>query len=190
MVEVEFNYQQNIIKIQANINDRFQLIIEKYLNKINLDINNIYFLSNGKKISKDDILGNIMNESDKRNNKIIILVYTINIIKSNEIICPICKEICKYEIKDYKIKLYDCKNGHIIEDIKLNEFVNKQNIDISEIKCDNCKEKNKSNTKNNDNGRLIFEGEYLNGKRNGKGKEYNYFGKLEFEGEYLNGERI
>ena len=109
MVEVEFNYQQNIVKIQANINDRFQLIIEKYLNIINLDINNIYFLSNGKKILKDDILGNIMNESDKRNNKIIILVYTINIIKSNEIICPICKEICKYGIKDYKIKLYDKK---------------------------------------------------------------------------------
>ena len=146
MVEVEFNYQQSIIKIQANINDSFQLIVEKYLNKINLDINNIYFLSNGKKISKDDILGNIMNESDKRNNKIIILVYSINIIKSNEIICPICKEICKYKIKDYKIKLYDCKNGHI----KLNEFVNKQNIDISQIKCDNCKEKNKSNTYNNE----------------------------------------
>ena len=40
------------------------------------------------------------------------------------------------------------------------------------------------------NGKLIFEGEYLNGERNGKGKEYNYLnGKLEFEGEYLNGER-
>ena len=33
-------------------------------------------------------------------------------------------------------------------------------------------------------GILIFEGEYLNGKRNGKGKEY-YNGKLVFEGEYL-----
>ena len=33
-------------------------------------------------------------------------------------------------------------------------------------------------------GYLIFEGEYLNGKRNGKGKEYKD-GKLEFEGEYL-----
>ena len=32
--------------------------------------------------------------------------------------------------------------------------------------------------------KLIFEGEYLNGKRNGKGKEY-YNGKLVFEGEYL-----
>ena len=34
---------------------------------------------------------------------------------------------------------------------------------------------------------LIYEGEYLNGKRHGKGKEYNYKGQLKFEGEYLNG---
>ena len=37
---------------------------------------------------------------------------------------------------------------------------------------------------------LIYEGEYLNGKRNGKGKEYeNLNGVLIYEGEYLNGER-
>ena len=39
------------------------------------------------------------------------------------------------------------------------------------------------------NGTLIFEGEYLNGKRNGKGKEYNEFGKLLYDGEYLNGKK-
>ena len=33
----------------------------------------------------------------------------------------------------------------------------------------------------------MFEGEYLNGKRNGKGKEYDFNGKLKFEGEFLNG---
>ena len=38
-------------------------------------------------------------------------------------------------------------------------------------------------------GQLKFEGEYLNGERNGKGNEYYYDGKLIFEGEYLNGER-
>ena len=37
-------------------------------------------------------------------------------------------------------------------------------------------------------GYLLFEGDYLNGKRHGKGKEYEY-GKLIFEGKYLNGER-
>ena len=36
---------------------------------------------------------------------------------------------------------------------------------------------------------LKFEGIYLNGERNGKGKEYDYEGRLDFEGEYLNGEK-
>ena len=36
---------------------------------------------------------------------------------------------------------------------------------------------------------LDFEGEYLNRKRIGKGKEY-VNGKLSFDGEYLNGKRI
>ena len=36
---------------------------------------------------------------------------------------------------------------------------------------------------------MIFEGEYTNGERNVKGKEYNIFDTLIFEGEYSNGER-
>ena len=39
------------------------------------------------------------------------------------------------------------------------------------------------------NGKLEFEGEYLNGKRHGKGKKY-YNGELIFEGEYLYGYRF
>ena len=37
--------------------------------------------------------------------------------------------------------------------------------------------------------KLLFEGEFINGKRNGKGKKYNIYGNLIFEGEYLNGKR-
>ena len=33
--------------------------------------------------------------------------------------------------------------------------------------------------------KIKYEGQYLNGKRNGKGKEYNKKGDLIFEGEYL-----
>jgi len=40
-----------------------------------------------------------------------------------------------------------------------------------------------------DDGGLKFEGEYIKGKRNGKGIEYNKEGDLIFEGEYLNGKR-
>ena len=36
---------------------------------------------------------------------------------------------------------------------------------------------------------MLFAGEYLNGKRNGKGKEYKENGYIRFEGEYLNGKR-
>ena len=38
-------------------------------------------------------------------------------------------------------------------------------------------------------GVIEFEGTYLNGKRNGKGKEYDINGILVFDGEYLNDER-
>ena len=45
-------------------------------------------------------------------------------------------------------------------------------------------------------GRLIYEGEYLNGLKNGNGKEYGYKSKTsknnliyKFEGNYLNGEK-
>ena len=41
----------------------------------------------------------------------------------------------------------------------------------------------------NSKSELIYEGEYLNGKRNGKGKEYEN-GELIFEGEYLNDKKI
>ena len=40
------------------------------------------------------------------------------------------------------------------------------------------------------NGPLIYEGEYSNGVLNGKGKEYEYFScKLIFDGEFRNGKR-
>ncbi len=39
------------------------------------------------------------------------------------------------------------------------------------------------------NSTLIYEGEYSNDKRKGQGKDYNFDKKLVFEGEHLNGEK-
>ena len=39
------------------------------------------------------------------------------------------------------------------------------------------------------NDRIIYKGEYLNGERNGKGKEYNYNNELIFKGNYIKGKR-
>ena len=62
MVEIIFNYNQINTIIQANLDDSFNSVIEKFINKTQLDINNIYFISNGNIISsKNEKLMNIMN---------------------------------------------------------------------------------------------------------------------------------
>jgi len=38
--------------------------------------------------------------------------------------------------------------------------------------------------------RLIYKGDFLNGERNGKGKEFNNNGYLIFKGKFLNGKRL
>ena len=54
----------------------------------------------------------------------------------------------------------------------------------------NCRKNGKGKEYYVDDEKLIFEGEYLNGKRNGKGKEYHHkSGQLIYEGEYKNGEK-
>ena len=74
--------------------------------------------------------------------------------------------------KEYlKDKLWNIKFYDIYGNIK-NEFKNGKGF-IKEF----------------DRGILRFEGEYLNGEKNGKGKEYFLNRKLKFEGEYLNGKR-
>ena len=159
MVELIFKYSGIETLIQANLDDSFDKIIQKFINKSLLDINNVQFFSNGRKISNNEKVKNILSKSEKESKRKKILVLSINsninndntnMIKSKDIICPICKEPCIYEIEEHKIKLYGCKNGHITDNIKLDDFNNKQNIDISQIICDKCKNKTKGNTFNNE----------------------------------------
>ena len=42
---------------------------------------------------------------------------------------------------------------------------------------------------NYNDSKLIFEGEYKDGERNGKGKEYDFDGKTKYEGQYKDGKR-
>ena len=58
-----------------------------------------------------------------------------------------------------------------------------------EYKGEYLKGKKHGKGKDYRNGVLIYEGEYSNGEKHGKGKEYNYDGELEYEGEYLNGKK-
>ena len=97
-----------------------------------------------------------------------------------------------YIIKYIFSYLYENKK---LELIKYNKKCQKiLKIDINDYKEISGKfiegERNGKGKEYNDDYRLLFEGEYLNGKRHGKGKEYYDNGKLRFEGEYLNGKKI
>jgi len=59
--------------------------------------------------------------------------------KSESIICPICKESIVLSVRDFKVSLFKCKNGHRMDYIPLSKFKETQNIDISKILCSECK---------------------------------------------------
>ena len=62
-----------------------------------------------------------------------------NKIKSKDITCPRCEESIFIGIKDYKINLFDCINKHKINNLLINEFEQRQYIDLSKIICNICK---------------------------------------------------
>ena len=68
--------------------------------------------------------------------------------KSGYIICPECKENARILIKDYKIGLYDCKNGHKINNILINDFNETQIIDKTKTICQNCNKAQENNSEN------------------------------------------
>ena len=95
----------------------------------------------------------------------------------------ILKKIFLYQ--DYKRKL---------RLIIYNKNIQKKlNVNIIDYKRLSGKYKDEKNDKiyeyNIYDDKLLFEGECLNGTKNGRGKEYNEDGKLIFKGEYLNGKK-
>ena len=159
MAEVDFIYKGNIINIQCNSNDKMKDIFQKFIIKAQINNNQLlYYLYQGYKINEDLTFEQLISSNDKEYNKIKILVNIINendnkinsLIKSKYIICSKCKENIRFKIEDYKILLYECKNGHEINNILLDEYENTQYIDISKIKCEQCLIKNKSETYNNE----------------------------------------
>ena len=160
MSQVEFMYNGVNTVIQSNPNEKMKDICQKFKDKAIIDRNKSLFFSYDGKVGFNEELTfeEIANTEDKRRNKMNIIVTEYeaqieprenDIIKSKQIICPKCKENIKMDLKDFKINLYECKNGHKIENILLKEFEKTQNIDRVKIICDICKKINKSISYNN-----------------------------------------
>ena len=157
MLKIEFQYNTSNIDIQAKIDEKMRQACSKFIQKTKIDINNVYFIYSGNIINLDLTLEQIINKVDKERSIMSIIVIdhsnesgNNNIVIPPYIICPICKEPARYEMKEYRIKIYNCRNGHTIDDILIKDFENTQILDQSLIKCDKCKIKNKSNSYNNE----------------------------------------
>ena len=93
--------------------------------------------------------------------------------------------------KLWNAKIYEIYSG-IKSEFKDGKGYIKKYDDLGDIKFEGeylNGEKNGKGKEYYQNNILKFEGEYLNGKRTGKGKEYYENGNLKFEGEYLNGKK-
>ena len=150
---VLFIYNGAQTTIQCMKTNKMRNIFEKYNSKVELDkTKNYYYLYNGNKINEELKYEEIINNIDKDENNIKILVMeenkniiNENIKELNEIICPECGENILIKLEEYKINLYKCKNNHNIDSL-INELDNILKIDITKIECNKCRENNKGNT--------------------------------------------
>ena len=114
MIDIEFDYNQLITNIQAKIDDTFQDVINKFVQKSLLKPDSVIFLVNGKVINQNESVESYLNQNNKEDKKMSILVIKTEIDdpnkeqvikKSKDIICPQCKEPCRISTDNYKIKL-------------------------------------------------------------------------------------
>ena len=154
---IEFIFEGEKIDIQYNGDEKLKDIFQEFSRMIDRNLNSLFFLYNGKKFDNEElIIEELLFGIDDINKTIVILVNEKNddndksndkkpsFIKSKNIMCPKCGEFAKIKVDSYKLIFYECKNGHSIDNIKLDclkkyEFQKTQNIDISRIICAQCK---------------------------------------------------
>ena len=145
-----FRYLSNDVLIPAIETETISIVLDRFCQKVIKEKKNLCFLNNGSILNEQLLITSIRPNDE---NKIIILVNDINtnstggpyFKKSENIICPQCKESIIISVKGYKIFLSQCKNGHKYDNLLLSQFNELQTEDISQILCGVCK-KSKSQT--------------------------------------------
>ena len=149
-VKILYNGYETIIQYQSN--EKLKEIFKRFKIKINAENKELVYLYNGEIIKDENII--ISNLSSER--IILILAYDSNnipsdiknLVKSDYIICPNCKESAILNEEDYKLIIYGCQNEHVTKNILINNFNECQKIDYSKIICNNCNKNNMNNTYN------------------------------------------
>ena len=118
-LKVEFFYDGQTIDILCSEKELMKNVVEKFCLKAGVDKKSINCLYGGKILEENITLENLI-KSKSEDEKIVILVYSINtqieepiekVVKSPNIICPECKTNALIKINKYKISI-NCKNNH------------------------------------------------------------------------------
>jgi len=146
MATAIFSYNGAETKVQCEKTQKMKDIIKSFGVKAQIDdVDKLIFIYGGNKLNSDLTFDEASNSMDRENNEMRILVFENEeavtkiegLVKSDNIICPKCKEYCIFNFKNYKIRLNDCKNGHDSK-ISLDEYENSQKINENAIKCGKC----------------------------------------------------
>ena len=149
MTKIKFTFEGNEFYLVSDLNEKMENIFKKFCKKQSIDINLLSFSYQKEKINGELTLEQFLKSKEKR--KINIFVSKVeknknnkNIISVNNqrILCPLCTESILIMIKNYKITLYNCKNGHKVTNILLDEYKEIQHLTQSDIVCNKCQKKN------------------------------------------------
>ena len=138
MIKVVFIFDEIKIVMKCNIEKKMKELCILFSKKIGKDFQKLNFTYNNNNLNYELSLDQQANKIDKNKNKIIIYVKEKNDeienkLISNNFICPKCGDNIRIDINDYKISLYECKNGHKMNNILLGEFES-----IYKIICSKC----------------------------------------------------
>ena len=150
MVTIEFDECGIKTEIQTNEKITLNDIINKFCLKTKKNKDEIIFIYGGNIIDEKKTFVDLANSQDKERKKASIIIFNTNSSSnknkklSKYIICPTCSETTRFNINNFKIKLFDCVNKHVIDNLSFSNFNNTQLIDESKIICEICEKRNKA----------------------------------------------
>ncbi len=147
MASVDIIFNGITTTIQCKENEYIEEILKRFCLKVDQNKEEISFIYGGDIIKENKTFDEVANSEDKQRKKMSILVTSnkttiykkSNLKKSKYILCLKCNEPKRVEIKDFKIKLFGCKNGHTIDNLPFIELNKFQLVDESKIICEECK---------------------------------------------------
>ena len=137
--KIIFQYFQKDYVTLNNEDEKLINILHNFSKVINININELCFFYKGKQL--------------KLNSKLKIKDFQFSIIKilvihsklkiqllfePNQILCPICKNLTIFKLKDGKISIKNCIGKHNKKNMEIHDFIKNQKILEEKIKCSEC----------------------------------------------------